>query len=172
MVLLAQDEARFGRISEARRAWAPPGVRPLCPRQVVRESLYVFAAAAPATGELCALVLPHCNTEAMSLFLRTLAEDFAGRRVLVQADGAGWHRARNLEMPENVALLDQPARSPELNPAEHLWEDLRENATANRAFHSLDEVQHALCARLRFLQAHPTVVSSMTAFPWFTLQPK
>jgi transposase len=167
---MAQDKGRFGRISEARRAWVPPGVRPICPRQIVRESLYVFAAVAPATGELSALILPRCDPEAMNLFLASLAADFAGRRVVMQLDGAGWHRSAELALPENVAIFFQPPRSPELNPAEHRWEDLRENATANLAFDSLDEVQDALCHRLRHLHTSPAAIRSMTSFPWFKLQ--
>jgi transposase len=170
LILMAQDEGRFGRISEVRRAWAPPGVRPICPRQIVRESLYVFAAVAPLSGELSALILPRGDPEAMNLFLATLAADFVGRRVVLPLDGAGWHRSAQLALPENVALCFQPPRSPELNPAEHLWEDLRENATANLAFDSLDEVQDALCQRLRQLHTSPAIVQSMTSFPWFKLQ--
>ena len=168
-MLLAQDEGRFGRISEARRAWAPPGVRPVCPRQMVRESLYVFAALAPASGQLCALVAPSCDTEAMSVFLEQVGAEFAGQRVLLQLDGAGWHRAKALRLPENVALLSQPPHSPELNPAEHLWDHLRTHALANRAFDSLDAVEHTLCEHLRALQTNPERVRSMTAFPWFKL---
>jgi transposase len=166
---MAQDEGRFGRISEARRCWAPPGVRPTCPRQVVRESLYVFAAIAPASGEMTALILPHCDTEAMNLFLRTLSGEFAGRLVLLQTDRAGWHRSAALRLPDNVRLVYQPSHSPELNPVEHLWDDLRQKALANRAFASLDAVQDALVARLRELWDEPHTLRSMTAFPWFKL---
>jgi DDE superfamily endonuclease len=170
MVLMAEDEGRFGRISEVRRCWAPPGVRPTCPRQVVRESLYIFAAIAPATGEMTALILPPCDTGAMNLFLHTLSAEFAGRLVVVQTDRAGWHQSAELRLPDNVRLLYQPSHSPELNPVEHLWEDLREKALANRAFDSLDEVQEALVARLRELWDEPQALRSMTAFPWFKLQ--
>jgi transposase len=169
VVLMAQDEGRFGRISEARRCWAPPGVRPTCPRQVVRESLYVFAAIAPASGEMTALILPHCDPEAMNLFLQTLSGEFAGRLVLLQTDRAGWHRSAALQVPDNVRLFYQPSHSPELNPVEHLWEDLREKALANRAFASLDAVQDALVERLRELWDEPQTLHSMTAFPWFKL---
>lgn len=169
LLLLAQDEGRFGRISEARRAWAPPGVRPICARQIVRESLYVFAALAPASGQLSALILPSCDAEAMSVFLAQVCADFAGQRVLMQLDGAGWHRAKALRLPENVAFIEQPAHSPELNPAEHLWDHLRTHALANRAFHSLDDVEEALCTHLLALQADPERVRSLCAFPWFKL---
>ncbi len=48
---MAEDEGRFGRVSIPRRAWAPPGVRPQAPRQVVREYTHVYAAVAPAHGQ-------------------------------------------------------------------------------------------------------------------------
>ncbi len=43
---MAQDEACFGRISTIRRSWAPKHIRPLTPRQVIREYIYVYAVVA------------------------------------------------------------------------------------------------------------------------------
>jgi putative transposase len=66
---MAQDEGRFGRINIPRRAWAPPGVRPRSARQIERESLYVYAAIAPAEGKMVSLILPSADTAMMNLFL-------------------------------------------------------------------------------------------------------
>lgn len=44
VLIMAQDEGCFGRISRAKRGFAPPGVRPHAPTQVVREYLYAYAA--------------------------------------------------------------------------------------------------------------------------------
>lgn len=60
---MAADEGRFGRIGEVRRAWCPPGVRPLVAKQIVREFVYAYAAVAPALGQMTSLVLPYANTE-------------------------------------------------------------------------------------------------------------
>ena len=136
----------------------------------MRESLYVFAAIAPASGEMTALILPHGGTEAMNLFLQTRSGAFAERLVVLQTDRAGWHQSAALQVPDNVRLLYQPAHSPELNPVEHLWDDWREKAFANRAFRSLNAVQAALVERLRELWDDPQALRSMTAFPWFKLQ--
>jgi hypothetical protein len=62
-----EDEARFGRSSEPQYCWAPAGVRPTVPAQIVRE--YAYAAVSPHDGVLDTLVLPKVNTEAMGLFL-------------------------------------------------------------------------------------------------------
>src|SRR5712692_1574231 len=73
---MAQDEGRFGRISSPKRAWAPSGIRPKVPRQVVRESISVYAAVAPEQGLMTSFILPSADTAMMNLFL---AE--AGRRL-------------------------------------------------------------------------------------------
>lgn len=135
---MAQDEGRFGRISRPKRCWAPPGIRPHAPSQVVRESVYVFAAVAPSLSLMTSLILPAANTAMMNLFLshvsQTLADDF----IVMQVDQAGWHRSKELQVPANIRLIEQPPDSPEANPVLPLWEELREKYLHNRVFPSLD----------------------------------
>jgi len=69
MRLMFQDEARFGRISDCRRAWAPRPVRPLVKAMLTHEYTYAYAAASPLDGKFDSLVLPHVNTECMQIFL-------------------------------------------------------------------------------------------------------
>lgn len=102
----------------------------------------------------------------MNLFLAQVAEDFKDYFVIMLIDGAGWHRAKDLKIPENIRLLPQPPYSPELNPVEHIWEDLREKAMPNKAFKSLEQVTQALCQRLCELENSPDAVRSMTHFPY------
>ncbi len=81
-------------------------------------------------------------------------------------DRAGWHTTARLTVPENIRLLPQPARSPELNPTEHVWEDLREKNLANQSFSSLRPLEHTLCEGLTHLAADPERVRSLTDFPY------
>jgi hypothetical protein len=163
---MAQDEGRFGRINPHRSCWAPKGIRPKAPSQIVRAYMYVYTAVCMALGKMTSLILPHANTQMMDLFLEQVARDFAGYFVIMLVDQAGWHMTKRLKIPENIRLLAQPSHSPELNPVEHIWDDLREKAMPNKAFKSLDEVVQALCHRLRVLDDHPDVVRSMTHFPY------
>ena len=162
---MAQDEGRFGRISRPKRCWAPPGVRPCVAAQVVRESMYVFAAVAPTPGLLCALVLPDANTDMMNLFLSHVSLTFADFFIVMQVDRAGWHRSNELIIPTNMRLIEQPAYSPEVNPVEHLWEELREKYLHNRVFASLDPLVEVLCHGLNELADDKKRVSSMMGFP-------
>ena len=70
---MAEDEGCFGRLSIPRRAWAPPGIRPHAPRQLICEYTYVYAAVAPAEGFMTSLILPSADTEMMGLFLEQVS---------------------------------------------------------------------------------------------------
>ena len=169
MLILAQDEGRFGRIDHPRRCWAPRPVRPTVPCQIVREFVYVFAAVCASLGRLTTLILPLANTEMMSLFLAHVAEEFAGYFIVMLLDRAGWHMAKRLTVPENIRLLPLPARSPELNPAEHMWEELREKSLPNPSFHSLTVLEDTLCAGLSQLADDPVRIRSLTNFPYTSI---
>lgn len=166
IIIMAQDEGRFGRITDIRKCWAPKGIRPKVPKQIVRTFVYVYAAVCMALGKMTSLILPYANTDMMNLFLAEVSNDFKNYFVIMLVDGAGWHRSNDLKVPENIRLIRQPSHSPELNPVEHLWEELRENYLPNKAFKSLDAVEQALCEGLRDLLHDPSRVSSMTNFPY------
>ena len=112
---MAQDEACFGRICISRRSWAPKHIRPLIPRQIVREYIYVYAVVAPKEGKMTSLILPFADTSLMNLFLEHVSRTFSQYFLVIQVDQAGWQSAKNLVIPENIRLIPQPASSPELN---------------------------------------------------------
>ena len=130
IILMAQDEGRFGRLGQVMKAWCPMGQRPQVAKQGVREYVYAYAAhreadlfeIAPKLGKMTALVLPYVNIEMMELFLQEVSSDFADYFILMQVDQASWHISDKLNIPENIRLIPQTSRSPELNPVEHLWE--------------------------------------------------
>jgi transposase len=166
---MAEDEGRFGRIDRPRRCWAPKPIRPQVPRQMVREFVYVFAAVCAKLGRLTALILPRANTAMMNLFLEQRAQDFQSYFIILLVDQAGWHRAKGLQVPENIRLLPQPAHSPELNPAEHLWKELREKTLPNHSFPSLDLLIDQLCEGLKGLADDEQRVRSMVDFPYMRI---
>jgi hypothetical protein len=163
-----QDEGRFGLLGSPRRCWAPHGTRPVVAARLERKYLYAFSAVSPHDGVLDSLVLPWVSAQTMSLFLAEVAQRHAREFVLMVMDQAGWHLAGELVVPQNMRLLFLPAYSPELNPAEHLWESLREDCFANHVFADLDAVEYALTEGLAALEADPARTRSMTGFNWIT----
>ena len=82
VLLMAQDEGRFGRLGQGMKAWCPKGYRPLVAKQGVRDYVYAYAAIAPALGQMTALVLPYVNINMMKLFLQQVSTDFADYFIL------------------------------------------------------------------------------------------
>lgn len=166
-----EDEARFGRISDPRRCWAPPGVRPEVSTQFVREYEYAFATVSPQDGLLDTLVLPTVNTEAMNIFLAEVSRRHAEEFIVMVLDGAGWHKARRLLVPANMRLLFLPPWSPQLNPVEHVWDEVREKWFTNRVFASLNAVEEQLITALKTLEEDSPRVASLTGFDWIKTIP-
>lgn len=81
-------------------------------------------------------------------------------------DGAGRHRSRELAPPEDLCLLELPPYSPELNPVEHLWDELREKSFHNLVFDSIDAIEGRLEPALREMENDLARVRSIVAWPW------
>jgi len=161
-----QDEARFGRISDTRRCWCPKPVRPFCQAMVTQEYTYAYAAVSVADGDLDTLILPHVNGDCMQLFLDEVATRHPQDRIVMVLDGAGWHQSQPLTPANNLRLLTLPPYSPELNPVEHLWDDLREKSFHNRIFDSIDALEIHLESSLRAMELDHPRVRSIVAWPW------
>ncbi|MCL5125840.1 MAG: hypothetical protein M1511_15345 [Deltaproteobacteria bacterium] len=67
----------------------PPGIRPIAPRQVIREYLYAYAAVCHKLGKMTSLILTYANTEMMNIFLKHVSDDFTNYFVLMLIDRAG-----------------------------------------------------------------------------------
>lgn len=161
-----QDEARFGRINDVRRCWAPFPVRPLCHGMLTHEYTYAYGAVDVVTGEFDSLILPHVNTGCTQIFLDEVAARHAEKRIIMVLDGAGWHRSAILKVPSNMRLLPLPPYAPELNPVEHIWDELREKYFHNRVFDSIAALEDQLTIGLVALEEDTAGVKSIVAWNW------
>ncbi len=131
-----------------------------------REFIYVCGAVSPREGDFDWKLCPQMNTQRMSEFLEQVARRHAGDFIVMVVDGASSHRGKDLVIPENIRLLPLPAYSPELNPQEHLWDEIREKEFPNRVFDSIDGVKKQLRSGLVRLARDFKRVRSITAWPW------
>ena len=133
---------------------------------VTQEYTYAYAAVSVADGGLDSLILPYVNGDCMQLFLEEVAARHPNDRIVMVLDGAGWHQSKTFALPYNLRLLQQPPYSPELNPVEHLWDELREKFFHNRVFDSLDALENHLEIALREMELNSQRVRSIVAWPW------
>jgi transposase len=162
-----QDEARIGQKNKITRRWAKRGTRPSAPHDQRTKWAYLFGAICPAKGEAIGLVLPACNTEAMNLHLAEIsaAVDPGAHAVLI-LDQAGWHTTKKLRLPDNITILPLPAKAPELNPAENIWQFMRDNWLSNRIFESYDQIVAICCEAWTKLREQPWRVMSIGHRDW------
>jgi putative transposase len=159
-----QDEAGFGRINKPKYCWCYPGLRPTVPCHHIREYRYAYGAVEPQTGEAFFLVMPYCNTECMNVFLSELSTTYPDDTILLVTDGASWHRSKGLQIPPNIELFFLPPATPEMNPIEQIWKELRKIGFRNEIFKTLSDVVDRLCDTICSLSKN--VVRSITGRDW------
>lgn len=104
---------------------------------------------------------PHLNHKHFQSFVDALFQELGDDMALLQLDQTGAHQALDLNWPENLIPVFQPAHSPELNPTERLWQHLRTQLQGEN-FTSLE----LLRSRLQQLweKLTPDLVASLTSY--------
>ena len=164
--IMFADEARFGRMNRPRPCWAPIGTRPEVAAQLIREYIYLYGAVAPKDGTCVYLIMPTSNTACFQAFLDVLARKFARQDILLVLDGAPNHRSGDLAVPDNITLLYLPPYSPELNPKENLWDEIREKILKKYALKSIDAVRAKLKQAILHIERNTKLVQSINSFPY------
>jgi DDE superfamily endonuclease len=137
------------------------------PKDQRTRSAYLFGAICPAEGKGAGLVLPWCNSEGMELHLKEISLHVApGAHAVLMLDQAGWHMSGKLEIPDNITLLPIPAKCPELNPVENVWQFMRENWLSNRIFLSYDDIVDHCCFAWNNLVDQPWRIMSIGLRQW------
>jgi len=127
----------------------------------------MFGTICPREGKGAALVLPRCNTEAMSLHLAEIAPAVApGAHAVLLVDQAGWHLSHQLVVPPNITIMPLPSKCPELNPVENVWQFMRQNWLSNRVFRSYDNIVDHCCEAWNKLTDQPWRIMSIGLREW------
>ena len=161
------DEARVGQKNKITRRWARRGTRPFALQDQRTASTYIFGAICPKNGKGAALVLPWCNTAAMTLHLAEIAAAVApGAHAVLLVDQAGWHLSPKLVVPPNITVIPLPPKCPELNPVENIWQYMRDNWLSNRVFTSYDNIVDHCCDAWNKLTDRPWKIMSIGLRDW------
>ena len=141
-------------------------------RMTARRSLdyewtYLYGSVCPSKGLAHGLLLPYADLEGMRLY----SDDFSRsleRHVyaLLVCDRAGWHTSGRLSIPENVGILFLPPKSPELNPGELLWREMRQKHLGNSVFPDVDNLCAAVCEAWLAVTKNTQSLKSLCGFNW------
>jgi putative transposase len=144
-----------------RRRITARGVQPLLSAAYRFESLYLYGGVEPLTGKSFFLELPLLNAQGFQLFLDHFAATDPTTFHLLLLDNGAFHKARTLQLPSNVGLVFFPPYTPELNPIERVWRDLKD-WLAHTQPTSLTQLSKSLCTRLKHYT--PATLRSLAGF--------
>ena len=76
----------------------------------------------------------------MNIFLKELSENFSDNSLVPVCDGAAWHKSNMLEIPKNIEIIFIPPYTPEMNPIEQIWKEIRKIGFKNEVFQTLNKL--------------------------------
>jgi putative transposase len=162
--VFAQDETRLGLLPVVRRRITACGVQPVATVTYPFDNFSLYGAVEPSTGAHCFLELPYLNSRAFQVWLDGFAAAFPDAiNVLVLDHGAG-HKAKAVRWPVNVMPVFLPPYSPELNPIERLWRDLKDKLS-DIPVKTIEALSAAMGAIIQHY-SHATL-QSLTSFAYF-----
>jgi transposase len=138
--LYVQDESRFGLFTRNGKALTARGVKPICTYQNVFKSTYIFGAFSPYNGDSLVMELPYCNGDNFQIFLNELSNKNSTEYKVILLDNGRFHKGKNLVIPNNIKLVFLPPYSPELNPAELVWLNMKRKIT-NKTYKTMEELK-------------------------------
>ena len=160
---------RFGTRTELGRVWTAKGYRPSGEQRIGYEYGYLSVAINPVTGELLMLILPDMRVESFQAFLEEFRRFVSGEVCLI-TDGAAAHRSLHLQVSESLRVEHLPAYSPELNPVERFFKEMRK-ALKNRVFSSYEEVEKAVIEVAKPYLKDKERMKRLTCYPWLQNTP-
>jgi transposase len=156
-----EDESRFGLKTVTGRKLTLKGVKPVGQVQWTREAFYLYGIVEPLTGNHFFLEYSHLDTVCFEQFLAQFVQAYPDDIHIIQLDQGRFHSCELLQVPESVILLFQPAHSPQVNPIERLWKEMKKYLRW-QSFETLDELRAALAQILDKLT--DSVVASVTGW--------
>jgi transposase len=109
----------------------------------VFKSTYLFGAFSPIDGSHFIQNRSRCTAENFQCYLNDFSIVKPAELKIVVLDNGAFHKAKRLIIPNNIVLLFLPPYSPELNPAERIWQAFKRDFT-NLNFSTMDDLNYWL----------------------------
>jgi transposase len=102
-------------------------------------------------------------------FLEQLIEE-RDRRIILIADRASFHRSKQVRTfiwhhRDQIRLSYLPTYSPELNPDEHVWEEIKDKQLGRQPIKNKLDLKNRLHSALKSLQGHAERIKSFFHLP-------
>lgn len=164
---------RYGTRTVVGRGWTTVGVRPIGTMHIGYDYHYLYVALSPVSGDVFALIMPEMDSNCYEVFLKEFSRYVEQRGLVTEetpyvrfiADNAGSHHATEVTIPAGILVENLPPYSPELNPCERFFEELR-RVLKSRVCVSVKEVENIILTALKHYWDNPDAVVKLTYWEW------
>ena len=161
---------RYGLISNYRRSWSEVGKRTELKNQMEYSNRYLYSAVNPISGKSFHLIsFSDANGLNTKIFLEKLKKEYPNKHLLIIWDNAPFHRLKALHIMKNITILPLPSYSPQLNPAERFFGELRKS-TANKTFENIDIQEKEIEKKLVDYLDNTSKVKKLCGYGWIRKQ--
>ena len=105
----------------------------------------------------------------VSIFFDELEKKFKGKHIVIVFDNAPSHRPKIIHERENLTCIFLPPYSPELNPTERFFEEIRKS-TANQIFKSIDIQEEVISQKVKDVSADAEGMKLLAGYEWIKNQ--
>lgn len=165
-LLLFGDEASFPQWGSLSYTWAPIGQQPLIKTSGKRKSYKVFGLIDFFTGKFFyQAITERFKADTYQAFLLKVLAETPQSLILIQ-DGAKYHTSKAMQEffaahRDRLSVYQLPSYSPDYNPIEYLWKNIRRRATHNQYFDKFEALTMSVDKALTYYAAHPDEVKQV-----------
>lgn len=163
--LYFQDESRFGLMTKQKRVLVSKGVKAIGKYQHSYKWLWLWGCFSPINGQSFYWETPLVSNTIFEGFLKDFSDQNPRELKIIIIDNAGFHACQNICIPENIRLIRIPPYSPELNPAEKVWQWIKDKV-AMKFFENIESLQNKITEIVN--QLNPELIKSITGYQLYT----
>lgn len=161
--IYCQDESRVGLITKQKRVITAKGIKPIGTYKHSYKYFWIWGSFSPITGDSHYMISDGVSKNAFIAYLNDLALHNPRELKLVIIDNAAFHSTKDVELPENIILIPLPPYSPELNPAEKMWQWFKDKI-AMKMFKSIENLEQKVIELIKITDNEK--IKSITSYPY------
>lgn len=158
--LYYQDESRFGLKTFVGRCLSVKGIRPLVKYQHRFKNTYLWGSYSPITGDQFVWEIEGVDKSIFEKYLEEFSKFNPSEFKIMIIDNAKFHSTKNIVIPDNIALINIPPYTPELNPCEQVWQYIKKRYK-NKTFETMEDLKNWLWDMSKSMNAE--LIKSITS---------